>query len=278
MTTSPEEHSDGVETHEPPTPQAPETDPQVPEPESEPAPGRRRRLWTRIGRASVAAPRAMHVLLLVICLFLGTALVTQVRSQRHDPLETLKQEDLVILLGELDEREKVLRAERAELQTRLDQLRRAADQRSAADEAVRKTTELARVNAGTVPVTGQGVQVTVIDKDNALGATQFVMALGELRNAGAEAVELNGVRLTSRAYFSSDARGVLVNGQRISSPYVWKIIGPAKTIAAALEIQAGSAAQMRAKGAQVDILESERIKIDSVATAQPPAWAVPSNN
>lgn len=234
-------------------------------------------LKERITRAFLAAPRGMHILLLVICLCLGTALVTQVRSQRNDPLERLNQEDLVIFLDELDDRERILRGERSELQSRLRELEDAASQQSAALQAAREREELAGINAGTLPVAGEGVEMHVTDTGLTLGAPQFVMTLGELRNAGAEAVELNGIRLTMRTSFTSDSSGVLVNGQRISGPYIWKAIGPAMTMATALEIRAGSAAQMRAKGARVEIWEKEKVTISSVARPAQPVWAVPTD-
>ena len=57
---------------------------------------------TRLSEAIFAAPRAIHLLLLLICVLLGFALVTQVRAQRSDPLESLSEEDLVVLLSELN--------------------------------------------------------------------------------------------------------------------------------------------------------------------------------
>jgi len=51
------------------------------------------------------------------------------------------------------------------------------------------------------------------------------------------------------------------------------VIGESQTIATALEIQAGSAAQMRAKGALVSITPSADIEITSLATPRPPQYA-----
>ena len=51
------------------------------------------------------------------------------------------------------------------------------------------------------------------------------------------------------------------------------MIGEAQTIATALDIQAGSAAQMRAKGAIVQITPSDDLSIASLATPKPPQFA-----
>ncbi len=230
-------------------------------------------LLPRIGRAVFAAPRAMHVLLLVICLVLGFALVTQVRAQRSDPLDSLSQDELVVLLSELNAQEDSLRKERSSLQSQVADLENAASEQEAAAEAARKADQQARINAGTVAVHGPGVLMRVSDDADALSATEFVMTLGELRNAGAEAIELNGVRLSTRSAFTSRDGVVSVDGTTISSPYDWRIVGDAQTISTALEIQAGSAAQMRAKGAKVSITESDDLVIESVATVLEPKYA-----
>ncbi|MDO4259570.1 MAG: DUF881 domain-containing protein [Actinomycetaceae bacterium] len=229
--------------------------------------------WKMMGAALVSTPRMMHLLLLVICFSLGFAVVTQVRAQREDPLESLNEEDLVVLLDELSARETTLRDERSNLQTQLRDLQDAASQQEAAEEAARSAEEVSKINAGLLPVKGQGVTMRVDDARGSLNATSFVTVLGELRNAGAEAIELNGHRLTPRSSFTAEGQKISVDGQVISSPYEWKIIGHSQTIATALEIQAGSASQMRAKGANVTIEQVEEITIESVAPAPQLRWA-----
>ena len=235
--------------------------------------GEHPRIGQRLTKALFAMPRGLHLLLLVICMALGFALVTQVRAQRADPLESMTEEDLVVLLDELDTQEDALRAQRAELQSQLTSLEAASSKKEAAEEAARTVERQSRINAGQLAVEGEGVIMTVLDPSSALTSTQFVMTLGELRNAGAEAIELNGVRLTVRSSFSSDEQGISVDGKMISSPYEWRVIGASQTISTALEIQAGSAAQMRAKGAAVTITESDSVRIESVAEPLTPRYA-----
>ena len=249
---------------------SPETIPTAPE--REPAPrghGVHRephsgpRLWARARQAFFALPRGLHVVMLVIFMILGFALATQVRAQRSDPLEGLSEQDLVTVLDELGTQEQNLRTRRGELSSELDELRSAADEAQAREQAARKAETQAQIAAGTVPVHGPGVTVS---------STQFVMTLGELRNAGAEAIELNGIRLSTRSSFTGQAGSIAVDGIPIASPYTWKVIGESQTIATALDIQAGSAAQMRAKGANVAITPSTDITIESIATPRPPQF------
>lgn len=243
-------------------------------PEEDTFQGNRPGLGRRVLHALLAVPRPIHAVLLVICFVLGAALVTQVRAQQTDPLDSLSEEDLVVLLSELQTREDTLRQDKADLQSQLAQLQDSVSQQQAADKAAQQAQEQAQINAGVVAVHGQGVVMTVRDDAGALNATQFVMALGELRNAGAEAIALNGVRLTARSSFVTETDGsVTVDGTRISSPYTWQVIGASDTISTALQIQAGSADQMQAKGATVAITQQTDVVIDAVASAPAPTYA-----
>jgi Uncharacterized protein conserved in bacteria len=233
----------------------------------------RHSLPRRARRAIFAVPRPLHALLLVICLMLGVALVTQVRAQQQDPLETMGEQDLVLLLDELTTRADDLRSERGDLNSQLTELQNSASQREAAEKAAADALVQSQINAGTVAVHGEGVVMTVRDPLAKLPATQFIMALGELRNSGAEAISLNGVRLTAQTWFSSDDGSVVVDGTTISSPYTWQVIGDSATIAPALEIAAGSASQMRLLGAQVTVEPSQDVVIDVVVTPSSPRFA-----
>ena len=235
--------------------------------------GRGGRLWTQARGAFFALPRGLHAVMLIIFMVLGFALVTQVRSQRSDPLEGLSEQDLVTVLDELGTQEQNLRTRRGELASELEELQGAADEADAREQAARKAAQQAQIAAGTIAVHGPGVSLSIVDPGANLTPTQFVMTLGELRNAGAEAIELNGVRLSTRSAFTGQAGGIIVDGTPIASPYTWNVIGESQTIATALEIQAGSAAQMRAKGALVSITPSADIEITSLATPRPPQYA-----
>lgn len=231
------------------------------------------RLWDRARGTFFALPRGLHIVMLIVFMILGFALATQVRAQRSDPLEGLSEQDLVTVLDELSTQEQNLRNRRTELSGELADLQSAASEAEAREQASAKAATQAQIGAGTIAVKGPGVTVSVVDPGNNLSPTQFVMTLGELRNAGAEAIDLNGVRLTTRSAFTGQAGAIAVDGTPIASPYLWTVIGEPQTIATALDIQAGSASQMRAKGATVAITVTDLVTIDSLATPQAPQYA-----
>ncbi len=50
-------------------------------------------------------------------------------------------------------------------------------------------------------------------------------AIQELRAAGAEAIQVNGVRVVASTYLADSGKGVSVDGNKITQPYGFKVIG-----------------------------------------------------
>ncbi len=87
--------------------------------------------------------------------------------------------------------------------------------------------EQTNVLLGKKSVKGEGVIVTLTDKDNAkILATDLSEIVNELKYAGAEAISINGIRILSMTDITDATNDlILINGQRISSPYEVKAIG-----------------------------------------------------
>ncbi len=221
-----------------------------------------------------AKPRPIHVVMLALFVVLGLALGTQVRLQRSDPLETLSEEELVQLLAQLDDRNQDLRQESRDLEAQLRELDSEASQQEASRVAAENLQSQAQIAAGLLPVEGSGLVVGVADPTHSLTPQVFVTMLAELRNAGAEAISLNGHRLTLRSWFGQDSGALVVDGEQLEAPYTWRVIGEPQTLATALEIPGGAAAQMRAFNAVVTIDQRENVIIDATAEPFEPKWSV----
>ncbi|EEH63354.1 hypothetical protein HMPREF0044_1278 [Gleimia coleocanis DSM 15436] len=213
--------------------------------------------------------RPAHLLVAFLCFVLGWAMVTQIKLQRTDPLDTLQESELVALLDQLSVSDSQLREERAALAVEAAKLKDERSKVEAAEQAVAREREAAQIAAGVVPVQGPGLIITVTDAQNKARVQNFITVLGELRNSGAEAVSLNGIRLTASTYIEKNGNGILVSGQPISSPYIWKVIGDADTIQPAMEIARGAAQQLRTRGATVSYERAELVEILEVATVKP---------
>ncbi len=230
--------------------------------------------WERVRKVMGGRPRPMHILMVVLFLIVGLAVTTTVRSRVADPLAGLNEDQLVSILADLGQREEELLAERSQLEIALRDLSDAADAEEAARAASEQTSIRAEVAAGTVPVEGPGVTMRVTGATDAVPVSVFVTTLAELRNAGAEAIAINDVRLNGRAWFAMGEDGVVIaSGTPLSPPYEWRAIGDGGTLSVALDIRGGAASQFRAYGAFVDTQVESSLTIDAVAPTFEPQWA-----
>jgi len=89
--------------------------------------------------------------------------------------------------------------------------------------------ELAEANTilGLTNVEGKGVVVTLQDNEhNRIEAYDIIELINELRLSGAEAISINDERIVARSYIVDIGYSfIVIDGKRLSSPYVIKAIG-----------------------------------------------------
>ncbi len=208
----------------------------VPPAPGPPEPARARRRLRRAMR-----PRASRGQLLagLLCAVLGFALVTQVRQTQEEGIASLRSSDLVRILTGLTDQSQRLEAEARSLETTREELTTGSGTSAAAEQAARERLEVLGVLTGTSPATGPGIELRIDDPDGAVTAPVLLDTLQELRDAGAEAVQLGGVRVVAQTAIVDGVDGVLVGGTVVRPPYLWKVIGDPQTLSAALDIPGG---------------------------------------
>jgi uncharacterized protein YlxW (UPF0749 family) len=202
----------------------------------------------RLSRA--LAPRATRTQVAVGLLFvlLGFLVVAAVRGNDEETfLDVTRSEDLVRVLDDLSARQARLEAEARRLEVSRDRLLE-GNSGQALEEIQRRADGLA-ILAGTVPATGPGIVVTFRDPDaSAVDGSLLLDAVQELRDAGAEAMQIGDVRVVVSTWFGDERGRVVVDGQPVESPYVLRAIGDPDTMATALEIPGGVADTVRTAG------------------------------
>ncbi|MCZ2262041.1 DUF881 domain-containing protein [Isoptericola sp. QY 916] len=231
--------------------------------------------WRRLGAALRPRASRSQVLAGVLCAALGFALVVQVQQSASDQLSSARQEDLVRLLDEVTDRAQQLGDEVSGLEATRDELESGSGQARSALELAEQRAESEGILSGRLPAQGPGVRVTIQDPGAALKASQMFNVLEELRNAGAEVVELNGVRLVTSTWFEDEGNAIVVDGTSLSSPYEWTVIGDPETMDRALEIPGGALATVRTAGAEASTAREDAVKITAVTPPQEPEYAQP---
>ena len=231
--------------------------------------------WRRLGEALRPRATRSQVLAGVLCAALGFALVVQVQQSASDQLSSARQEDLVRLLDEVTDRAQQLGDEVSGLETTRDELLSGSGKAQSALELAQQRAESEGILSGRLPAQGPGVRVTVEDPSHSLKASQMFNVLEELRNAGAEVVELNDVRLVTSTWFEDEGDQIVVDGTTLTSPYEWTVIGDPETLDRALEIPGGALATVRTAGAEASTSRHDQVKVAAVTPPEEPEYAKP---
>ena len=225
----------------------------TPDPGTTPSGGRR---WDKVISGVVTA---------ALALVLGFALVVQVRSTEAAEERTgATEEDLVRILDELDTREEALRSQLNEREQAVEELSGGRTQSGSALAEAQRRAEAIGVLNGTLPARGPGLRVVIQDREGAVTTAVLLDAIQELRGAGAEAIEVDGVRVVASSYVAGTPGELTVDGTALESPYEIVAIGPPTDLEVALNVSGGVVDDIARTGASSTVTQSDELRVDSV--------------
>ncbi len=204
---------------------------------------------TRLLHQLAFRPSRPHLVIGVLFGVLGLLVtIAVVRPGTDDRWRTARTEDLVQILDDLTSRQQRLDAEDVRLTT-LQRDLEAGSTVEAAAEARRRLAAL-QVLSGTTPVSGPGLSIVIADPRAQVDAAVVLDAVQELRDAGAEAIQVGPARVVVDSWFGDSAGGVVVDGQQVGRPIRIQAIGDPETLSTAMSIPGGVADSVRTRGGQ----------------------------
>jgi uncharacterized protein YlxW (UPF0749 family) len=169
--------------------------------------------------------RTGAVAVATVALFLGVLVVSQFRSRDvySRSLEQETPQSLTTLIADLNDRNRQLREEIFDLQLRVDRAQSSVSGgRGSLDESEKQLAQL-EVFSGRSRVTGPGISIRI---DGPFDERALSDLVNELRNAGAEAIGVNDMRVGPRTWFGAGSGGaVLVDGTAVGGPWTVRSIG-----------------------------------------------------
>lgn len=227
----------------------------APDPETTPSGGRR---WNRVISGVVTASLAV---------VLGFALVVQIRStEESEERNGATEEDLVQILDELGTREELLRAQLAEREQAVEELSGGRTQAGSALAEAQRRAEAIGILNGTLPATGPGLRLMIQDPEGAVTTAVLLDAIQELRGAGAEAIEVDGVRVVASSYVGGTPGELTVDGQELDAPYEIVVIGPPTDLEVALNVSGGVVDDVARAGGSASVRQADELTIDTLVT------------
>ena len=201
-------------------------------------------------------------LIALVCVLIGFMVAVQFRTAQ-DAKGSLSQQRI----EEISDRLLQTEHERDELSEELHKM-----QTAAASTDNQQDKDLLRYRAALVPLEGEGVIVRMDDSTKPAKAGEnpnlyvihdddLLRVVNELRAAGAEAIAINGQRLTGTSEIRCAGPTLSVNNVRSSAPFEIRAIGDNKSLENALRMRGGVAETLGVWGIQLDIKASNDVYI-----------------
>ncbi len=188
----------------------------------------------------------------LLCMLLGVMLVTQFRTRRLALQDVpTSASDQATFISQLYDSNTRLRSQVSDLSGELARYEQGGTGSTTNYDSVVRDLQTLRMANGEVELTGPGVTVFVGGEVSVLELQDLV---NELRNASAEAISVNGVRVVTRSAMIGDETGqVVIDRQLLSRPYRLEAIGDPDTLAPALQRKGGLIALLQAGNSSLQI-------------------------
>ena len=140
---------------------------------------------------------------------------------------------------------------------------------SSSDTQTRKNLKLEleklELMLGTTDVSGPGITIILDEKNDAtkkIDADELMIIVNYLRDAGAEAIEINGERVVDSTFFAYIGNSyVKINGKRVSAPYTINVIGDQDYLKSSLVGTGGYAEKITNWGQKISFEENKKLVI-----------------
>jgi len=208
----------------------------------------------------------------IVSIMLGALLALGIRTQQtYTPiLPTTNPRELSVIFKTLQETNKKLQDEIKTLRNRITDYEDKLASGKGAIQALNEQLQAMKVQAGLTAVMGPGVIVTLADSGykTALPELQnlyivhdydLLQVVNELKAAGAEAIAINGQRLSFNSAIRCVGNVIQVNGVPIASPYKIEAIGNPDVLMSGLKIPGGIVDLLTNSGLKVEVKKAEQI-------------------
>lgn len=180
-----------------------------------------------------------HRIVFALALVVVGALValSAMQNLRTAPVRSQERQELVERVNDMATRQDEVRNSVSERQAEIRRLRANVLGGSDEDEELRDRLERLDLNAGTIAATGPGLVITVDDApiDDPKGQIvdlDLQQLVNGLWSAGAEAIAINGHRISSRSAIRGAGAAITVNYRSLTRPYRVEVIGDPATLQA----------------------------------------------
>ena len=186
------------------------------------------------------------------CLILGIFISLQFKAQKSKgfPLYKQRTEELVKIINGLEIERNKLRVDLEGARNEISDFQESISKGENKLNLMKKQVEMAKLEAGFIPLEGPGVQIFMNDSPRRPNVSEdpfyyivhdidLEALVNELKASGSEAISINGQRIVAVTAIRCAGPTIFINSERMTPPYIINAIGPSEQMETALMMNGG---------------------------------------
>jgi len=219
-------------------------------------------------RGPLVKTRVAQATMFAVAVLIGMLGVGQLNSQAR-PIEISR-----LSATELSTRNRELRSGLADIRDQLRQYELSGPQGESALQVSREDLRRITAFAGLAAVDGQGIVMNVNGNLDAIALNDLI---NELRNAGAEAIAVDDVRITARSVATEGPRAIELDGVEVGERFTLRAIGSPDGLLGAMERPGGIISQLKLFiKATIQIRQAESVVLPASEVSLLPVIGTPA--
>lgn len=210
----------------------------------------------------------MAVIISIVCIILVAVIFVQFKVVEQTDItgiEKAREEELQLMLSSYKTKYEEMEEKLADSYSKITEYQQTINSNREATEILQKELEQTNLLVGKTNVQGEGVIVTLSDnEERSIEASDLRYLINELKLAGAEAIAINNKRILNMTEIVEAGGNILINEERVVSPYVVRAIGDETYLSSALSLKtSGFIDSYKKLGKSVEMRKERNIIIEA---------------
>lgn len=174
-----------------------------------------------------------NILFLVIGLFLGIIIIGQIKTLSFYPqIKSTSQKELIekIIISSKEINSNKIKLK--ELEEKIKKYKDSLNNQQNSYQLIKEEIKNYQKFLGQEELIGKGVEISINHNMDTVKMVDFV---NNLKNIGVKGISLNNKRLVLSSYFKEEGENLFLVDYKISSPYLFKVIGDPEALKYSLE-------------------------------------------
>lgn len=213
----------------------------------------------------VKGKRTLYITIFFICVMFFSVISMQFKTARETnitDIQNMNEDELKKEIISLQNKIEQVNDKLIETNSKIQEYEEALSKGRATSDVIEKEHKETLMLAGLTDVEGEGIILKLEDnEEEQITSNHLLNLVNELKYAGAEAISINGNRITNYTDIVDVNYVIMIDGIKLSSPYEVKAIGNQTVLSSTLNSKDGFIKTYKETGVTITMNEEKNVKI-----------------